>query len=255
LGTVEQHEGQPRPQLTLAEQDDGVTDRPEAPEEAFGSTGAGNPQEAVAEGGVGLDGSLDLPGRRVRVAQLLDDPQACELAGGKRLALDDLGAAQKVALVEVEAELLTGAQLLAGLDLLGYQFHVEGRTVVDRVRQLGRCQRQDVELDDRDQVEQRVVVVLPDVVVESEPVAAFGQPAAARDHLRIASNVFEDLDHRLRGGEGELVLADQEGAGGVDKGQFAAHEAAQPDVEAGVHQDVGRHRIAVLPRTRGVPEK
>ena len=87
LGTVEQHEGHPGPQAALAEQHDGVADRAEAAEEALGGTGAGHAQEAVAEGGVGLDGPLDLSGRGVGVAQLLDDAQARELAGAEGLAL------------------------------------------------------------------------------------------------------------------------------------------------------------------------
>ena len=87
-------------------------------------------------------------------------------------------------------------QLLAGLDLLGHQFHGEAAASADGVGQLGRRQRQDVELDYRDQVEQRVVV-LPDVVVKGQPIAALGQLAAPRYYLGVSPYALEDFDHRL----------------------------------------------------------
>ena len=122
-------------------------------------------EEPVAESGVGLYGPLHLPGRGVGVAQLLDHLQACDPAGGEGLAFDDLGPAQEVALVEVEAHLLAVVELLAGLDLLGHQLEVEVAPLADGVLQLGRCQRQYVKFHDRDQLQQRVVL-LPDVVVQ-----------------------------------------------------------------------------------------
>ena len=122
-----------------AQRDDGLTHGTQAREKAPGGAGSGRPQEAVTEGGVGLDEVLDLTARGARAAQLLEDAQAYDLVGAQSVALDDLGPAEQVALEEVEAELLAGLQLLAGLDLLGQQLDAELRIVADGVRQLGRA--------------------------------------------------------------------------------------------------------------------
>ena len=156
--------------------------------------------------------SLDFAGRSGRVAELLDDTQARELARGESLALHDLGPAEDVALEEVEAEVLAGAQLLAGLDLLCYQLDAVRRASPTASASWAGRQLQDVELDYRDQLEERVVVPAPDVVVQGEGVAVQGQPAAPSKDLRVPRDVLQDLDHHLAWGEGDLVLADQERA-------------------------------------------
>jgi hypothetical protein len=66
---------------------------------------------------------------------------------------------------------------------------------------------------------------------------------------------WQDFDHGLAGREGELVLAQQEGAGGVNEGQLGPDQAGQSDVQAGAHQNVGHHGVAVQPGVRGVPEQ
>ena len=67
-------------------------------------------------------------------------------------------------------------------------------------------------------------------------------------------HILQDFDDRLVGREGECV-ANQERVGGVDKSPFTAYEAAQPDIEAGSHQDVGRHGVAVEAGERRAPEQ
>lgn len=49
------------------------------------------------------------------------------------------------------------------------------------------------------------------------------KPAAPGDHLGVVAHILQDVDDRLAGREGELELANQERAGGVDKGRLALH--------------------------------
>ena len=86
-------------------------------------------------------------------------------------------------------------------------------------------------------------------------VTVLGQVPTAGDDVGVAAHVLDYLYDALTGGEGELLLAHQERAGDLDKGELAAYEVGQPDVEAGVHQDVGRHGIAARSTGRRVPEQ
>jgi hypothetical protein len=96
------------------------------------------------------------------------------------VALDDLGATEQIALIEVEAELLASLQLLAGLDPFRDQLHAEGGAVPDGIAQLGRSQAEDVELDHGDQLEEGVVLSPREVIVQGERIAVLGQSLAAR---------------------------------------------------------------------------
>ena len=147
------------------------------------------------------------------------------------MAFDDLGPAEQVTLVEVKAEFLARLELAARLDLGRDHLHAERGAVPERIGQGRRCHRQDVELDDRCQLEERVVVLAQPVVVEGEGVALLCQPPATFQHLRAPGYVFADLDHRLGRRQHELLLSDQERPGGVHEGQLVAYRARR-----------GRHR-------------
>ena len=129
------------------------------------------------------------------------------------------------------------------LDPLGHELDPVRRALPHRFSQLVLLQCQQVELDDGHELQERVIVVAPDVVVKRQGVALEGQPSAACQDLLVPGDVLEDLDHDLLWGKGDLVLADEEGTGRVDKGQLVADQALQADVQASAHQDIGRHRV------------
>ena len=145
--------------------------------------------------------------------------------------------------------------MLAGLDLFRQRSHAQLRAASEAAPQFRGGQGQDVQLDDRNELEERVIAVAKDVVVQGQRVARLDQSPAAGHDLVVPDHVLEDLHHHLARGEREPVLADQERPRGVDKGQLAAHEALQAEVETGVHQHIGGHGVAARPARGRAPEQ
>ena len=78
-------------------------------------------------------------------------------------------------------------------------------------------------------------------MVQGQGIAVLHQMTATGHHFGGTGNVLDYLDDRLAGRQGELEVADQEGAGGLDEDPLVAHQVGHPDIEAGPHQDVRSH--------------
>lgn len=246
-GAVQEDEHDQGAYPPLAEQDDGLTDRAQAAEEAPGGTGTSGPEELVAEDGVGPHNAFDLGGGGLGVAELVDDPQAREPARAELVAFDHLGTAEEVALIEVKAEFLARFELPARLDLGRDHLQAVRRAVPERLGQQRRRHRQDVELDNGRQLQERIVVRAHPVIVQGEGVAFLGQPLATGQHLGAPGDVLAYLDHGLDRRQDEVLFPDQERLGRVHESQLVAHQCVQANIEDGVHQHIGGHRVAVRP--------
>ena len=181
-----------------------------------------------------------------------------DLRRRQRAPVDERRAGEVVALEGVEAECLAVLGLLVGLHLLGHEPQAAALQHRRVVREALRRERAHVELGDRRQLEQRLLLGRVLEVVERDREAGVDQRPQGVEQGTVELLVLEQLEHDPFGRQRQRRHAEQELARDVHVGRMRADERVEADVREAVddHRRRRGHRVqrAAVDRDRPVQQ-
>ena len=149
-------------------------------------------------------------------------------------------------LEELEAHLPQAGNLLGALDLLRQEGHAVGPQHLDLFGELVGTQREDVELDDLRELDQRLDAGPEHEVVQRQRVAVGDQRLGHLDHAAVDAHVLEDLEDDPVGRQGPAEPLGEECIWHVYERPARADELVEADVAERGQQQLRSGRVRVL---------
>src|SRR5690606_3278235 len=152
---------------------------------------------------------------------------------------------EEIALEVVEAQSCAEIVVVLALDFLGQQPHRVLAEHVNVVANLIPGQRNDVDLDQVGQTDQRLQRFVVDEIVQCNSVTLIRKAFDSGDDLLVDNDILEQLQYHPVLGQRDTAFADEKRASEIDKRQVFANNIVEADFQERVDDDIGGCLVAV----------